>query len=64
MVPHRTIQRFETAPSIPPSRSGTLDRVRDALEEAGIEFIGDPIHSPGVRLRAKAQAATSIKADG
>lgn len=47
----RTIQRFETADGIPPSRSRTLDKVRTALEAAGIEFIGDPITSPGVRLR-------------
>lgn len=50
-VPHRTIQRFETADGIPPSRSGTLERVKAALEAAGIEFIGDPIASPGVRLK-------------
>lgn len=50
-VPLRTIQRFESASGIPPSRSGTLSRVKHALEGAGIEFIGDPISSPGVRLR-------------
>ena len=46
-----TIRRFEEADGIPPSRSGTLERVKAALEGAGIEFIGDPITSPGVRLR-------------
>jgi transcriptional regulator with XRE-family HTH domain len=50
-VPHRTIQRFESAEGIPPSRSGTLERVQRALEAAGIEFIGDPETTPGVRLR-------------
>lgn len=50
-VPLRTIQRFERASGIPPSRSGTLARVKQALEDAGVEFIGDPIRSPGVRLR-------------
>ena len=50
-VPLRTIQRFETSDGIPPSRSGTLERVKAALEAQGIEFIGDPITSPGVRLR-------------
>ena len=50
-VTWRTIQRFETADGVPPSRSGTLERVKAALEQAGIEFIGDPITSPGVRLR-------------
>jgi len=46
-----TIKRFEEVKGIPPSRSGTLQRVQRALESAGIEFIGDPINSPGVRLR-------------
>ena len=46
-----TIKRFEEAEGIPPSRSGTLERVKVALEDAGIEFIGDPVRSPGVRLR-------------
>lgn len=46
-----TIQRFEAADGIPPSRGGTLGRVKDALEQAGIEFLGDPLTSPGVRLR-------------
>ena len=50
-VPLRTIQRFERAAGIPPSRSGTLERVKEALEAAGIEFTGDPVDSPGVRLR-------------
>ena len=46
-----TIRRFEEADGIPPSQSGTLERVKAALEDAGIEFIGDPVTSPGVRLR-------------
>ncbi|GHA85014.1 hypothetical protein GCM10009069_05160 [Algimonas arctica] len=45
-----TIQRFESAEAIPTSRSGTLERVKAALESAGIEFIGDPVTSPGVHL--------------
>lgn len=50
-VTWKTVQRFENADGIPSSRGGTLERVKGALEEAGIEFIGDPINSPGVRLR-------------
>lgn len=46
-----TIRRFEEVDGVPPSRGGTLYRIRSALEEAGIEFIGDPLTSPGVRLR-------------
>jgi predicted transcriptional regulator len=48
-----TVQRFESAYGIPPSRGGTLERVKATLERAGIEFIGDPIKSPGVQLRAR-----------
>jgi hypothetical protein len=50
-LPLRTVQRLEVGDGIPPSRSGTLERVKAALEGAGIEFIGDPVTSPGVRLR-------------
>ena len=46
-----TIKRFELEDSIPPSRSGTLERVQSALELAGIEFIGNPESSPGVQLK-------------
>ncbi|OYU73871.1 MAG: transcriptional regulator [Alphaproteobacteria bacterium PA3] len=45
-----TIRRFEEGSGIPPNRGGTLARVASALERAGIEFFGDPIQSPGVRL--------------
>ncbi len=50
-VSWNTIQRFEAASDIPTSRSGTLERIKAALEEAGVEFTGDPVASPGVRLR-------------
>jgi predicted transcriptional regulator len=53
-VTWKTIQRFETIEGVPPNRSGTLDKVRAALEAQGIEFLGDPETSPGVRLRRKA----------
>ena len=46
-----TFKRFEDAEGIPPSRSGTLARVQNALEDAGVEFMGDPVKSPGVRLK-------------
>jgi transcriptional regulator with XRE-family HTH domain len=48
-----TVQRFESAPGVPPSRSGTLERLKAALEDAGVEFTGDPIQSPGVQLRRR-----------
>ena len=46
-----TVQRFESAEGIPESRSGTLQRIKDTLENEGITFVGDPVTSPGVRLR-------------
>jgi predicted transcriptional regulator len=52
-VTWKTVQRFESASGIPPSRGGTLERVEAALQGAGIEFIGDPITSPGVQLRKR-----------
>lgn len=50
-VTWKTVQRMESAEGVPPSRSGTLERIKATLEQAGIEFIGDPLTSPGVRLR-------------
>lgn len=50
-VTWKTVQRFESFEGIPASRSGTLERVANALEAEGIEFIGDPLKSPGVRLK-------------
>ena len=50
-VTWKTVQRFESVNGVPPSRSGTLERVKEALEQQGIEFLGDPIRSPGVRLK-------------
>jgi hypothetical protein len=44
---------FESVEGIPASRIGTIERVKAALEAEGIEFLGDPITSPGVRLNRK-----------
>ena len=54
-----TIKRFERDEGVPHTRGGTLDRVKTALESAGIEFIGDPVFSPGVRLRPPASQIAS-----
>ena len=48
-----TVKRFEGVSGIPPSRGGTLERIQLTLERAGIEFVGDPVTSPGVRLHLK-----------
>ena len=57
----RTIQRFESVDGVPPSRSGTLERIKETLEAAGIVFLGDPVSSPGVQLRPAAQNGRSKK---
>lgn len=46
-----TIQRFEQADGVPPSRSSTLLEVQKTFETAGIEFIGTPDDGPGIRFR-------------
>ncbi len=46
-----TVQRFESADGISKSRSGTLQRIKNTLEVAGITFVGDPETSPGVQLQ-------------
>ena len=50
-----TIQRLEKVDLSETVRSGTLERVKDALEAEGVEFIGDPLLTPGVRLRAESR---------
>jgi transcriptional regulator with XRE-family HTH domain len=58
-----TIQRFETVDGVPPSRSSTLLDVKAALETAGIEFIGTPDDSPGIRLRSLNNIRSSNASD-
>ena len=45
-----TIQRYEKIDVVPDGQSEKLGSVKAALEAAGVEFIGDPVQSPGVRL--------------
>lgn len=51
-VGEQTVKRFEAVDGVPPSHSSTLLRVRQALEAAGVEFIGGPEDAPGIRLRS------------
>ena len=48
-----TVRRYELAHGIPDGRVGPLMKIKQTLEEAGIEFLGDPVKSPGVRLHPK-----------
>ena len=47
-----TIRRMEVLDGVPAGNVKTLVAIQQALEGAGIEFIGDPDDSPGVRLRS------------
>ena len=48
-----TVRRAEAADDVPPLIPNNLDAIQNALEEAGVEFIGGEL--PGVRPR-KARA--------
>ena len=48
-----TIRRYEMQDGIPTGNTSTLMRIQSALEQAGIEFTGDPLVDPGVTLRIK-----------
>ena len=43
--------RLESAEGIPGSHFTTLEAIKKAFEEAGVEFIGTPDDGPGVRLK-------------
>ena len=47
-----TIRRMEVLDGIPAGNVKTLVAIQQALEDAGIEFIGSPDDGPGVRLRS------------
>ena len=48
-----TIKRYESSEGIPDGRIAQLLNIKAAFEVAGIEFLGDPVLSPGVRLKPK-----------
>ena len=47
------LSRYEVQPGIPVANTKNLMVIRNTFEEAGIEFIGDPLINPGVTLRNK-----------
>ena len=54
-----TIRRLELGDGLPSSNVRTLDSLRKALEEAGVEFLGSPDNHPGVGLtRPEGQGTT------
>ena len=49
----RTIKRIESEGMIDKVTPANMKLLRDTLEAAGIEFIGEPGEGPGVRLWTK-----------
>ena len=45
-----TLQRMEVMDGVPSGQVRTLIAIKEALETAGVEFIGNPEDNPGVRL--------------
>ena len=51
-----TLQRMEVMEGVPSVQVRTLLAIKEALESAGVEFVGSPTHNPGVRLKTKPSA--------
>jgi transcriptional regulator with XRE-family HTH domain len=45
-----TLRRYEMGSGVPSANVSTLTKIKLALEEAGIEFTGNPVKNPGVVL--------------
>ena len=48
-----TLRRYELQKGIPSANTTVLLALKETLEQAGIEFTGDPLVNPGVTLRIK-----------
>lgn len=48
-----TIQRIEASKGLPISQERTLIDLKNAIEAAGVEFIGTPENGPGVKLKTQ-----------
>ncbi len=46
----RTIKMIEARAEKPQGRDVTIESIRNAIESAGIEFIGTPEDAPGIRI--------------
>jgi len=52
-VSFASMMRLESFDGVPASNFKTLESIKIAFENAGIEFIGTPEDGPGVRLHKK-----------
>lgn len=50
-----TLQRMEVMEGVPSGQVRTLLAIKEALEAAGVEFIGTPTENPGVCLITEAR---------
>ena len=50
-VSFASMMRLESFDGVPASNFKTLEAIKDAFEEAGIEFIGTPENGAGVRWK-------------
>ena len=48
-----TIRRYEMQVGIPTGNTSTMLGIKSAMENAGIQFTGDPLVNPGVTLNLK-----------
>jgi hypothetical protein len=46
-----TIKRIEAGSGLPSANIRTLDAIKKAIQNAGVEFVGSPDDRPGVRLK-------------
>ena len=46
-----TIRRYELMSGVPSGNARYVEAIQQALEKAGVEFIGSPDDRPGVRLK-------------
>ncbi len=46
-----TIRRYELMSGVPSGNARSVEAIQQALESAGIEFVGTPDDRPGVRIK-------------
>ena len=48
-----TLRRYEAQDGIPNANKFVIKAIKTCLEDAGVEFSGDPVKNPGVSLNQK-----------
>ena len=56
-----TIQRMEVMDGVPSGQVRTIEALRGALEDAGVEFVGSPSDRPGVRLKLAGDKSARVR---